>query len=483
MHLFAYLFAMVEPAEGLGDSFGQGATSVHPVILAVMALSIVLMFVLQRKYVLAPLLLLSILSPMGQYVMIGPFHFQIFRILVIFAWGRLLWERYGSGGQSFAIKFGVVDKAVLLYTVTSVICYTLLWQRSEAFFDEVGKSYNVLGFYFVFRYFIRNEKDIERTLKVLVVAALLIAAVMFNEQMTGRNILAVFGGVPERTAMREGYLRAQGPFTVYLTAGAFGATILPLFLCLWRRGGSRLMAVLGIVAALTITITSRTSTAMSALVAAIIGIAMWPLREKMRLVRWSIVVTLVGLHLVMKAPVWSLIARVDIVGGSTGWHRFKIVDNFIRHFWDWWLLGSNNYWTWEGGDDMWDAANQYVSTGETSGLLPLIFFMSAIVYCFKYLGKARKAAGKDVRRAWFLWLLGASLFVNLVAFMGISYYDQTSIYWYAVLAMIVAATSLPQKPIAVQVPAAPSSFEFSSPAPDLESEQAEPARSGSMLFS
>jgi hypothetical protein len=174
---------------------------------------------------------------------------------------------------------------------------------------------------------------------------LLIAAVMFNEQMTGRNILAVFGGVPERTAMREGYLRAQGPFTVYLTAGAFGATILPLFLCLWRRGGSRLMAVLGIVAALTITITSRTSTAMSACVAAFIGIAMWPLREKMRLVRWSIVVTLVGLHLVMKAPVWSLIARVDIVGGSTGWHRFKIVDNFIRHFWDWWLMGSNNYWT------------------------------------------------------------------------------------------------------------------------------------------
>jgi len=98
------------------------------------------------------------------------------------------------------------------------------------------------------------------------------------------------------------------------------------------------MAALGIVAALTITITSRTSTAMSALVAAIIGVAMWPLREKMRLVRWSIVVTLVGLHLVMKAPVWSLIARVDIVGGSTGWHRFKIVDNFIRHFWDWWLL-------------------------------------------------------------------------------------------------------------------------------------------------
>ncbi|MGA7931547.1 MAG: hypothetical protein WCA20_36820 [Candidatus Sulfotelmatobacter sp.] len=478
-----HLLAMMEPSLGPGDSFGQGVTSVHPAILAIMVLSIVLMFVVPRKYVLAPLLLLSILSPMGQFVMVGPFHFQIFRILLVFAWVRLLWERYGSGGQSFGIRISVVDKAVILYTVTSVICYTLLWQRSEAFFDEVGKMYNVLGFYFVFRYFIRDKKDIERTLKVLVVAALMVAAAMFNEQLTGRNVLAVFGGVPEHTAMREGYLRAQGPFTVYLTAGAFGATILPLFLCLWHRGGSRLMAALGIVAALTITITSRTSTAMSACIAAMVGIAMWPLREKMRLVRWSIVVILVGLHLVMKAPVWSLIARVDIVGGSTGWHRFKIVDNFIRHFWDWWLLGSNNYWTWEGGDDMWDAANQYVSTGETSGLLPLIFFLAAVVYCFKYLGKARKAVGNDVRRAWFLWLLGVALFSNLVAFMGISYYDQTCVYWYAVLAMIVAATSLPQRSIAVQLPPAPSASEFSSPSPDLESAQAEPARSGSMLFS
>ena len=71
----------------------------------------------------------------------------------------------------------------------------------------------------------------------------------------------------------------------------------------------------------------------------------------------------------MKGPVWALLGKLDIVGGSTGWHRYKIVDNCIRHFWDWWLLGSNNYWTWEGGDDMWDLANQYVATAEGTGLL------------------------------------------------------------------------------------------------------------------
>jgi hypothetical protein len=167
---------------------------------------------------------------------------------------------------------------------------------------------------------------------------------------------------------------------------------------------------------------------------------MWIARDKMRTVRRGLVSVIVGLHLAMKGPVWALLARIDLVGGSTGWHRFKIIDNCVHHFWDWMLLGSNNYWTWDGGDDMWDLANQYVSIAETTGLLSLIFFIVTIVYCFKYLGRARKAAGSDYRQAWYFWLLGVALFSNLIAFLGISYFDQTSIYWYLVLAMIVTAT-------------------------------------------
>jgi hypothetical protein len=438
-----YLLAIVGPEVGLGHHvlFGaEGDTSVHPVVLAATIVSIVLIFLLPRRLVVAPLLFLSLMSPLGQRVMVGSFHFQIFRILVIFAWIRLLVQRYGSEGLSSKIKINSVDKAVVYYTIACIICYTLLWQNSAAFFDEVGKAYNALGFYFAFRFFIRDRKDVERAIKALALTAVPIALIMLNEQITGRNILGVFGGVPEYSAIREGYIRSQGPFTVYLTAGAFGATLLPLMLCLWHKRGSRLTATLGLIAALTITITSRTSTAISAALGTVIALAFWPLREKMRWVRRGLVATLVTLHLVMKAPVWALIARIDIVGGSTGWHRFKIVDNLIHHFWEWWLLGSNNYWNWEGGDDMWDAANQYVSTGESTGLLSLILFIAAIVYCFKYLGKARKAAGRSSQQAWFLWLLGAALFSNLIAFMGISYYDQTSIYWYLLLAMIVAAT-------------------------------------------
>jgi len=144
--------------------------------------------------------------------------------------------------------------------------------------------------------------------------------------------------------------------------------------------------------------------------------------------------------MVMKAPVWHLISRIDISGGSSSYHRFELVNQFILHFKDWWLLGVkyNGHWGW----DMWDTANQYVNIGENSGLVPFILFLAVIVYGFKFVGAARKRA-TDSKEALFLWALGSALFAHVVAFFGISYFDQTIVGWYALLASIsVSATSL-----------------------------------------
>jgi hypothetical protein len=53
-------------------------------------------------------------------------------------------------------------------------------------------------------------------------------------------------------------------------------------------------------------ITSNSSTSLLALAGSVVGLAFWPLRKQMRLVRWALAATLVSLHLAMKAPVWAL---------------------------------------------------------------------------------------------------------------------------------------------------------------------------------
>jgi hypothetical protein len=140
----------------------------------------------------------------------------------------------------------------------------------------------------------------------------------------------------------------------------------------------------------------------------------------------------------MKAPVWFLIARIDLTGASSGYHRAMLVDTFIRHFNEWWLIGTNTNASW--GYDMWDLSNQFVAEGVTGGLATFICFIALISMSFGRIGDARKAARGDRKREWFLWFLGAALVSHIVAYWGISYFDHTQMSWFALLIMINVAT-------------------------------------------
>jgi hypothetical protein len=273
---------------------------------------------------------------------------------------------------------------------------------------------------------------------------------MTYEQVTGHNPYALLGGAKASwygsLMTREDRLRALAGFGHPILAGTFGAIVMPLFVALWLKDRKNLkIAVLGVAASTMIVVASASSTPMLAYAGAVAIFCMWPLRDLMRPIRWGIVLTLASLHMVMKAPVWQLIDRINVVGGSSGYHRYQLVNQCILHFKDWWLYGVKDTGVW--GWDMWDTANQYVSVADSTGLLPLILFVAILTYGFKYLGIARKSSAGNKPMELYYWGLGAAMFANAVGFFGISYWDQTEVVWYTFLA-IIAATS-----ITVAVPA------------------------------
>jgi hypothetical protein len=121
----------------------------------------------------------------------------------------------------------------------------------------------------------------------------------------------------------------------------------------------------------------------------------------------------------MHGPVWSLIEKIDLTGGSSSYHRYMLVDNCIRHFGDWWLLGCRNYVNW--GFVMFDVCNQFVLTALRGGLLTLIIYIAIYTRSFRMIGKARKRIVGDRRQEWLLWCLGSSLFATVVSSFGINY--------------------------------------------------------------
>jgi hypothetical protein len=251
------------------------------------------------------------------------------------------------------------------------------------------------------------------------------------------NVFGLLGGVREVPEVREGKIRSQAVFAHSLTAGTFAATAIPLFFILWKNGKAKLMAVVGIAAATVMTLATQTSTSLLTYAAGILGVLLWPLRKKMKMVRTALVAVLVALHLVMKAPVWFLIARIDLTGSSSSYHRAELINEFVNHFSSWWLMGTKDAATW--GWDMWDAQNMYVSVGEAGGLAALVFYILVISRSFAKLGKARKRAASK-KQEWLLWFLGAALFANVVAFFGVNYFDQSRMAWFVLVSMVCACT-------------------------------------------
>lgn len=417
---------------------GLSETNLHPAVLIAMLIAIALMMLLPRKYIVVPFLFAAILAPVGQQVYVAGAHVFVVRILVLAGWVRISWMRLSS--QAVFVPGGLkfIDRAFILWVVCRTSAFMLLYHSTGALMNQVGFLWDALGGYFLLRFLVRDTEDTSCVIKTFARIAAILAAAMVCERYIGRNPFGLIGGALTPW-IRDGVARCQGPFEHAILAGTFGAVSLPLFVWQWKRDDSKLLAVVGMIASSVIVLMSKSSTPLMAFLGGIIALCSWPLRDHMRFVRWAIVIVLVSLHLAMKAPVWMLISRVDFTGGNSGYHRAELIDQTIHHFGEWWLIGTDNNQNW--ALEMGDVGNQFIGEAVTGGLATLMCFIAMISWSFGTIGTARRSARGKRKSEWLVWSLGAALFAHIVAFFGISYFDQTRFAWYALLAIIPIATA------------------------------------------
>jgi hypothetical protein len=439
--------------EPLNHRFGGGVadSQISPIVAVIMLIAVVLILILPRMKVIAPFLLAFFTIPIGEVVVLGSMHFTVLRILILAGLARMAASGRSTSRGRFPGGFNAVDQMVALWSVSAVVIFYLQWRVTPALVNHLGDLLDELGAYMVVRFLIPDGEAVRRTIKVLAAICLIQGLCMINEKISQINVFGLLGGISREVTIRDGHVRAAGVMGC-LYAGAFSGVLVPLFFSLWTEGKSRMIACAGLVGATIMVITSYSSTSYLAFGGSILGLCFWPLRKEMRLIRWGFVSMLVSLHMVMKAPVWALIARIDLTGSSSGDQRFELLDNCIRHFWDWWLLGSRYYNDWGWG--MWDLVNQFVAVAVTGGLLTLIFYIAIFKRSFGAIGNARKQVNGDRGQEWFLWCLGSALFATVVASFGINYVPQLLMGLFPLLACI-SVTTFEARQAAIQTVEAP----------------------------
>jgi hypothetical protein len=417
-------------------AFGGGSTDtvLHPLVAVWMLIAIALILTLPRNKAIVPFLLAFFTIPLGQVVLVGSLHFPVLRILILVGLVRLALPPGAVPGGKFPGGFNAVDRVVILWTVSALAITSLQWMELQGFIKFLGEFIDSLGGYLVVRFLVPNGEALRRTVKVMAMVCLILGICMVSEQFTYQNVFGFAGA--HAPAIRDGHVRSEGTLGS-IQGGTFGGVLIPMFLWLWNEGKSRIAACAGVIGATAMVFSSHASTSWLAYAAGLGGLCFWALRKQMRLVRWGLVAVLVGLHLVMHGPVWSLIEKIDLTGGSSNYHRYMLVDNCIRHFGDWWFLGYKNYGDW--GFDMWDLCNQFVAVALTGGLLSLILFIMIYSRSFGALGTARKQVEGDQAQEWLLWCLGATLFANVVASFGINYMVQLEMLLFPLLACVSVA--------------------------------------------
>lgn len=411
-----------------------------PLGLALTVIASMLILVLPRRLAPLPLLAAACYMTVGQVVKVGPFDFTVHRILLLSGWTRVVLRR-----EIDLERLTSLDWIVILWAVANMFMHTLLVGTTDAFINRLGFVYNALGFYFLFRILVTDMEDIRRSIEFLAILVVPLAAAMVYESLTLNNLFSRFGGVPPISAVRYGEVRAQGAFRHPILAGTFGATLVPLILSLWWSPiAVRRRLVLGVLAATAVAFLASSSGPVLTLAAGVGGLTAWGLRYQLRVIRWGVVVGLVGLHFAMNSPVWFLIDRVGDVVGGEGYHRSLLIDQAIAHLDEWWLLGATYTAHWMPyalpiNPEMVDVTNYYLRMGLDGGVLTMALFVIMILLAFRVIGRATRTLEKMDASAEYrirVWALGATLGAHAVAFVSVSYFDQIVVFWYMLLAWI-----------------------------------------------
>jgi len=399
---------------------------VKPETIVVTSVLVILTMTVPRKWILLPFVMAACIVPPDQRIIIFDLDFTTIRFCIFFA---IL--RFYLFNEVRRIKWNAFDKLFLTWVIAGAVVYIVQQHNVKAVINKSGVLYDSLGLYWIFRMSIKSWDDIHRVVKMFAIFAIISAPLIIYERVTHNNLFAYLGSVS--SYFHRGRFRCRGPFSHFIMMGLFWASVVPIFVSYFAARRSKSLYALASVCALVCVILSGSSTPLMVMIAIVFFGALWKYRRYGRLIVLGIGAMIFALHVVMEAPVWHLICRVNIFSGSTGWHRYNLFNQFVENIGEWFLLGCRDVEHW--GVFQGDTTNQYVLEGVRGGALTLVIFIIMVVQAVRIAGICSMASRNRETRIIY-WGFCVSILGHCVSFWGVSYFGQIMMLLYFTLAIV-----------------------------------------------
>jgi hypothetical protein len=398
-------------------------TILHPLGFTGLCLSLLGLLALPRKQAIIPVIILLCFVPSAQRITVATVDFQFMRILGIFGLIRILARAEYKG-----VRWKLPDLVMVIFVALPLLT---VFPRGVAgsFMNMAGQGLDFFSMYVIGRCLVYNRAAWGNFASAMFIIGIPVMVAFTIEKATSRNFFSLFGGVPEITAVREGKLRAQGAFAHPILAGVWWAAMAPIFFSMYfahpNHSLGRIIAWIGVPMSVTLALLTASSTPVGGCV---IGIGLWlifPFRKQIIQLRWYIGLGLVALHFISSSGLHGLLlTKFTFVSGSTGWHRYRLIDAALQRIPDWFLFGTRSTYSWGWGLD--DVTCQYIAAAVSGGILVL----SSLIYLL--ISSARSAYSisqarndpKERWRDWLAWGLVSSIAVHAICFVAVTYFGQ-----------------------------------------------------------
>ena len=371
----------------------------------------------------------------------------------------ILLIKFISKGRHRQIKYGKVDKLVILTWLWTIIASVLASAEFSQVAQMIGRGFDTVLMYFIARMAILNSNDIKKLALGLGFIAILMCMAGVYEAITWSSPYHKYSNGSARldgySEIRYGMLRAQGSTLVSIY---FGMAMMIITGLLWSVRGyiERGFIYKIILTASVLAVLSSLSSGPWIALFTLIALNLY--YKRIKLIKpslYMIAFMSLMLEIISNRHFYNLIDYIAI-DSQTAWYRTRLMEIAVNQWSDYWLVGVGSNWPqhWAAlldGRVHIDIVNNFILVALYGGLPALIMFITTHVVAIKYSIKTFRSSSGAAKRQLVFGLSAALLALDLSS-MSVGLFGPPLLLSYILLGIIVSVATAWKEPVSKNEP-------------------------------